>query len=490
MTDIDNIKSLIKRGEGIDIEFKESRKALNKDVYQTICAFLNRIGGHILLGVRDDGEIIGVEESAVSQIKKDFINTINNPTKIAPVFYTNIEEYTIDDKIVLHIPIPASSQVHRLKGRIYDRNGDADIDITDSTITVAELYFRKNNVVTEIRVFPHIEISDIDPKMFILVKRLASSQKSKPHLWKTLDDIELLKSANLYGKDPHTKQEGINLAGILLLGSEQLILSVLPHHKTDAILRVKNLDRYDDRDVICTNLIESFDRLMAFIEKHLNDPFYLEGTQRISIRNKIFREVCSNLLIHREFSNAFPAKLIINQDNVKTENANRPRNHGSINPADFSPFPKNPIISKFFREIGLADELGSGFKNIEKYMPIYSGQDAKVVDEDIFKLIIPLNEPTKKSTSQDTPQDRDQVADQDRDQVANQDSRIEKLLDFCITPRSRVEMQNFIGISGKTYFKKSLLKPLLDSGQIKMTIPDKPSSKNQKYVKSEFLVGE
>jgi len=40
--------------------------------------------------------------------------------------------------------------------------------------------------------------------------------------------------------------------------------------------------------VICVNLVESFDRLMAFIEKHLDDPFFLEGTQRVSIRNKMF----------------------------------------------------------------------------------------------------------------------------------------------------------------------------------------------------------
>ena len=41
---------------------------------------------------------------------------------------------------------------------------------------------------------------------------------------------------------------------------------------------------------------------------------YIEGTQRVSIRNKIFREVCANLLIHKEFSSAYPAKLIIEND--------------------------------------------------------------------------------------------------------------------------------------------------------------------------------
>jgi len=125
-----NIKKLISKGEGIDIEFKTSRNAMNKDVYQTVCAFLNRIGGHILLGINDKGEITGVEKSAVPKIKKDFITTINNPSKIAPAFYTNIEEYTVDGEIILCIPVPAASQVYRLNNRIYDRNEDADIDIT------------------------------------------------------------------------------------------------------------------------------------------------------------------------------------------------------------------------------------------------------------------------------------------------------------------------------------------------------------------------
>ena len=74
---------------------------------------------------------------------------------------------------------------------------------------------------------------------------------------------------------------------------------------------MKETDRYDDRDDIRCNLIESYDRLMAFIEKHVDDKFYMENEIRVSARNKLFREVVANMLIHREYSNAYPAKLII-----------------------------------------------------------------------------------------------------------------------------------------------------------------------------------
>ena len=146
-----------------------------------------------------------------------------------------------------------------------------------------------------------------------------------------MSDEEMLRSLNLIEKDLITGKEGLTLAAILLFGKDTTILSALPHHKTDAIYRVKNLDRYDDRDDIRTNLIESFDRLMAFIEKHIDDKFYLEGTQRIDVRNKIARELCANLLIHREFSNPYPAKLIIENKQIRTENANRAKMIGKIN---------------------------------------------------------------------------------------------------------------------------------------------------------------
>jgi len=79
-------------------------------------------------------------------------------------------------------------------------------------------------------------------------------------------------------RDYQTGKEGITLAGILLFGKDKTIHSAIPHHKTDLILRRENLDRYDDRDDIRTNLIDSYDRIITFGQKNLPDPFYLEGT--------------------------------------------------------------------------------------------------------------------------------------------------------------------------------------------------------------------
>ena len=66
------ITSIIAGGENLTIEFKESKTKLNKDIYKTVCAFANRAGGHIFLGVQDDGTITGVDEEVIDGIKKDF----------------------------------------------------------------------------------------------------------------------------------------------------------------------------------------------------------------------------------------------------------------------------------------------------------------------------------------------------------------------------------------------------------------------------------
>ncbi|MGM0540512.1 MAG: AlbA family DNA-binding domain-containing protein [Thermodesulfobacteriota bacterium] len=173
MIDQSRIQKLIQSGEGLNLEFKKSRDKLNQDVYQTICAFLNRYGGTLLLGVHDSGRITGIDPSAVPQIKKDFVTTINNPQKIHPPAYLSVEEVQVQDQAVLHVYVPESSQVHRCNGRIYDRNEDGDLDITDHTRLVSELYARKQATYSENKVYPYAGLDDLRPDLIDKCRRLA-----------------------------------------------------------------------------------------------------------------------------------------------------------------------------------------------------------------------------------------------------------------------------------------------------------------------------
>ena len=388
---IQQIHDLIRQGEGISLEFKSCRSQLSRDVYETVCAFLNRHGGTILLGVQDDGTLQGIEPDAVSQIKKDFVTAINNPLKLTPPTYLSVDVIELDEKFFLRIYVPESSQVHRCNGRIYDRNEDGDLDITDHTTQVAHLYQRKQATFSENKVYPWIQVTDLRPELIEKCRRYVRINRDN-HPWANMDDLQLLKSAQLYKEDPETKENGVTLAGVMLFAPDLLILKVCPAHRTDLILRKVNVDRYDDRDLVRTNLIESYDRIQAFVQKHLPDPFYLEGIERRSLRDAIFREVASNMLIHREYASGVPARLIIEYGKVTTYNANRPHGFGVLNPDTFAPYPKNPVIGAFFREIDRADELGSGMRKMMMYGKKYGGLDPKLIEGDVFRMIISVPE--------------------------------------------------------------------------------------------------
>ena len=73
------------------------------------------------------------------------------------------------------------------------------------------------------------------------------------------------------------------------------------------------------------------------------------------------------------------------------ENGNRAHGVGALNLQTFKPSSKNPAISKVFREIGYADEFGSGMRNSYKYTQLYSGAESEFMEGDVFKTIIPLS---------------------------------------------------------------------------------------------------
>lgn len=178
----------------------------------------------------------------------------------------------------------------------------------------------------------------------------------------------------------------------MLLGRDEVIQDVAPAYLTDALVRKVNIDRYDDREIIKTNLVESYDLLMDFARKHLPDKFFLEDDNRVSLRNVISREMIVNTLIHREMTSSFIAKFVIEKDNMYVENASRAVKEGKVTPDNLEPNPKNPIIAAFFRNIGHSDQLGSGVRNLYKYTKFYSGQEPELIEGDIFRIIIPLDD--------------------------------------------------------------------------------------------------
>lgn len=392
--DIRAFEKALHDGEGVTIEFKRCQGQARPDTFETICSFANHAGGNVFLGVEDDSTVIGVPSSAILDIERNISNIINNQNVFKPAVAIEFDHFIYDNKHIIRIWVPVDSFVHSYKNTIFDRLADSDIRL-NMDAQISALYLRKQTAYTEQKIYPYVAMEDLELDLLDEIRAMAVNRQTN-HPWAKMSDESLLRSANLFTRSYATGEEGFNLAAVLLLGKEDVISSIVPHYKTDALLRIDTPDRYDDRMIVRSNLIRAYPALSDFCKKHLKDRFYLEGGQSISPRDIIVRELISNTLIHREYSSPFPAKVIITESEMQTENGSRASFDGPLNLAAFNPMPKNPLIASFFSTIGWADELGSGSRNLLKYARVYSGGTPSLIEGNVFKALVPIE---KKPTS-------------------------------------------------------------------------------------------
>jgi len=118
-----NIPNILKKGERLSVEFKKAKNKLPENLFDTVCAFLNRNGGTVLLGVTDNGIIEGVDVDAVQQMKKDIINLSNNPQKLFPAFLFDVQEVEFEGKWL----IPKDIFIAQVPlGDIFEENKNED----------------------------------------------------------------------------------------------------------------------------------------------------------------------------------------------------------------------------------------------------------------------------------------------------------------------------------------------------------------------------
>ncbi len=139
---------------------------------------------------------------------------------------------------------------------------------------------------------------------------------------------------------------------------------------------------------------------------------------------------------------------------------------------------RNPVIADLFHRMKYMERRGSGLRKIvsetEKlpgYTEAYKPEFFSTATD--FRVIL-------KNVNYNLSQQNlvnDQVSEQDKIQDI-----LQAVLDFCITEKNKQDICSFIDYRNLTYFTRKYLNPLLASGQLKMTIPDKPKSRNQKYI--------
>lgn len=384
MTEEQFIK-LSQKGEGTQIEYKTCTEQVSESLYETVCSFLNHSGGQILVGVKDDGEIIGVNPDKAEKLKANIITSIKNKDLFMPCPYFTPEIMEVNNKTVLLLDIPCGQYVYRYNDRFWDRNGDADIDVTDHPELLLSLFERKNPHLFEERIVKDLTMDNLDHETFQFCRNILAV--SKPgHLWLQLTDEEILVHTHIAKKNSISGELELKYAALILFGKEEAIEDFMPRYRFEALFHMCTYEqyndmtqfpnRYDDRRTMRCNLIKVYDQLTQFTERYLPDKFYLPSgsTRREDIRWDLFREIIANLCVHADFSTGYACFFHVFKDRVVTKNPTRlsPENpEGELTLQQLNNYTKNPLLVRVFHELSWVEDMGSGTRNILRYAPLY-----------------------------------------------------------------------------------------------------------------------
>jgi ATP-dependent DNA helicase RecG len=179
--------------------------------------------------------------------------------------------------------------------------------------------------------------------------------------------------------------------------------------------------------------------------------------------------------MHQNFYIPSPSQVIVYNDRIEFYNPG----HSLKDPASFN-IPgsvlRNPLISAVFYDIDWAETKGAGLRTAiaqlkEEGFMVHEFFNDKINDRFILKLAQPFW--TTQDTSHVTPQIVEQIENMDRTAT---------IINFCEVPRTLKEIMSFLKLKNRKHFFESILKPMLESSILKKTIPDKPTSKYQKYI--------
>lgn len=375
----DELIEKLKGYEWRDIEFKEASFAVPKDVYETVSAFSNTAGGHIVFGVKQKGcsfEVVGVLD--VDKVQNEFITALRGGSKVSIVVPVQESAIDFESGSVLVFFIPEANRrdkpVHldRNLGKAFVRHGSTDQHCTNEEV---RRFMRDASSMP----YDGEPLEDISAETCfdeeVVQWYRGEMNRREPGRHQSLNNLEFMHEWGFVSE----KQGRLipTRAGLLVFGKAKYVRQILPRPVVD----YQRLDfhaaewtpelRWSDRIVVEDNLIRAWWQLVERYMKLADRPFSLDvATLRRADEPPdyiSFREAVINLLIHQDYGDHHRLSVIqifrdqtvfMNPgDNYYTED--RLLDSGAKDV-------RNPAIVSAFRRIGLSDQAGTGFRAIFK----------------------------------------------------------------------------------------------------------------------------
>ncbi len=454
--------------EATECDFKvalETKKP--KSWLKSVSAFSNGIGGTLFFGVSDDREPIGLSDvqkdaEAISRLIKE---------RITPLPQFILKPLQEDGKNLLALDVsPGRSTPYYYKAdgvmEAYIRVGNESVIAPDYIVN--ELILKGTNQSFD---------------------TLTTDAVKKDYSFTLLEATYLERTGLRFEPSDYvsfglTDKNGLlTNAGKLMTDQHTVYNSRMFCTRWNGLEKGSIFDDALDDKEYEGNLIYLLNSGSEFIRNNSKVRFVKKAQYRVDkpdYAERAVTEALVNALIHRDYI-VLGSEIHIDMfdDRVEITSPGGMFGGGSIQEYDIysiRSMRRNPVIADLFHRMKYMERRGSGLRKIvsetEKlpgYTEAYKPEFSSTATD--FRVIL-------KNVNYNLEGDAHQVIHQ----VIELSTVSKQILAFCTTPKSKKELAVFCGFKDLRNFTLKYINPLLESGQLEMTIPDKPKSRNQKYI--------
>ena len=352
-------------------ETVELKSVVVDDIKKEIIAFANSDGGILYIGVRDDGEVIGLDDPDGSALQ--ISNMVRDSIKPDVTMFLHYQTIEADGKKIIEVsvqrgtdrPYYLAKKGMRPEG-VYVRQGYSSVPATDTAIRQM-IKETDGDRFESMRSLEQALTFEATEKEFRLRKVEFGPQQ--------MHTLKLVDNDGLYS----------NLA---LLLSEQN-----PHTIKAAVFQGTNQAIFKDRREFGGSLMKQMNEVYDYIDFHNQTRATIEKLSRIDVRDYpilAVREALLNLLVHRDYSFSASALISIYDDRMEFVSV------GGLMPgieledvmAGLSVC-RNQNLANVFYRLRLIEAYGTGLRKI---MDAYDGLSEKPVisvTKNSFKITLP-----------------------------------------------------------------------------------------------------
>lgn len=459
------------------LEIKAAEQGCPKRLYDTLSSFSNQDDGGIIVFGVDEKE--NYNECGVYD-PQDIQKKINEQClQMEPAVRPLLTVAEKGGKYFVSAEVPGIGLADRpcyyqgrgrLKGS-YIRVGDSDEPMTEYEVYSYEAFRKKYQ--DDIREVPRASLKVLDQELpETYINRLKAE---KPN-------ISALADETIYELMSITKDGMVTLSSLLLFCKypqayfPQLCITavVLPGDDIGDIGGYG--ERFVDNKRIEGNLPEMLDQALAFVRKNMRiktiiNPNSGKREDRTDYPIIAVREALLNTLVHRDYSihtEGMPIQILMYPDRIEIRNPGGIYGRLRVDQlGKMQPDTRNPVLVTALEVMGLTENRYSGIPTIRRSMKDFNLEDPVFADErGTFTVILYNRDSIRDNTSQ-------------REMTEKE----EELLNFLKIPRSRNEIAEHLGIGTIAYVMQTYINPLVEKGLVRLTIPEKPKSPKQRFVR-------